>query len=449
MKGITLILFALLRTMFMGLFPCIIDSNTYADDAKIIYGALQNQVSSKAVLMNLFGDGSKFGKPVNNIGLKGYMFLARLQPNWNLGFRPEGVTGVGTAGNQGLKNSTVFLKYAYVPVTITGPANKLTQGEGKAFMQAKALEAKFDMEDLISHLNVIVAGCQRGGQLATVSAAGAGSFTADNAGNLPGSLYLRVGQPIDTNAVGGGALTLNAAVITAINYATRVVTVPGTAVNGEAVTLAGESSLTTGAFPATMEGLVSLVSDTGAIQGLNPATAGQQAWSSYKEDMGNVDLSPPSLMRLLQFVKNQSGLDPDMFLVPSAQTNQYVKIATTTLRYDVAQGGTGSVGKKALDLGFTVFDFAGKPMIEDKDLLPDRIYAGASDTMKKFEAVPLSMADDDAGEWVRMSGSNGLADAVGGILRWYLNIGTTQRSAWGVQYNHTVPAKFLTQPPTK
>jgi hypothetical protein len=448
MKTGMLLIFALLRTMFFGLMPGIVDTTTFADDAKIIYGALQNQVSSKAVIMNLFGDGSKFGKPINEIGILGYKFLARLQPNWRLGFRPEGTTGVGTAGNQGLKNATVLLKYAYVPVTITGQAENLTKGDGKAFMQAKALEAKFDMEDIISHLNVIVAGCQRGGELARVTAPAAGSFTASNAGNLPGAIYLRVGMPIDTNAVGGGALTLSSAVITAINYATRLVTVPGTALNGEAVTLGGEAALTVGTFPATMECLLSLVSDTGSIQGLDPSVAGQQSWASYVEDMAAGTIAPQSIMRLLQMVKNSGGADPDMILTSSAQTNQYVGIATTTLRYDVVSSA-GGVGKKALDLGFTVFDFAGKPMIEDKDMLPDRLYAGASSTMKKFEAVPLSMADDQAGQWTRLTGASGIADAIGGLLRWYLNIGTLQRSAWGVQTNYAVPAKFLTTPPTR
>lgn len=425
----------------------IVDTTSYLADAKIIYGALQEQVSTLAAIMNLFGDGSKFGKPINQIGVRGYTFLCRLTPNWNMGYRKEGVGGVGSAGNQGLQNSTVNLKYAYCPITITGQAENLTKGEAKAFMQAKALEAKFDMKDIVSHVNVVVAGAERGGQLAQVAAPAAGSFTADNAGLLPGALYLRNNQVIMAAPVGGGAASLSGATITAINYATRAITHNGgLATAGHAVALDQEYPILAADFPMTAEGLVSLISDTTSIQGLDPALAANAAWASLLKDMGAATLSSALIHELKTFVKNRGGEDVDMFLFPSAQINQLVSIATQTLRFDVNVGK--GVGKKALDLGFTVFDYAGTPIIEDKDLRTDRIYAGASEMMKKFEAIPLSMADDEAGSWTRVSGANGIADAVAGLLRWYHNIGIVQRSAWGVYKNFAVPTDFQTTPPT-
>src|SRR5215469_989790 len=88
-----------------------VDTTTYLPDMKIVYGAIQEQVSTLPAVMNLFGDGSKFGKPINNVGVRGYVFLARVQPNWGMGFRPESTTGVGTAGNQNFTNATVTLRY--------------------------------------------------------------------------------------------------------------------------------------------------------------------------------------------------------------------------------------------------------------------------------------------------------------------------------------------------
>ena len=76
-----------------------VDTTTYLPDAKVVYGAVQEQVSTLPAVMNLFGDGSKFGKPINNVGIRGYTFLARVKPNWNMGYRPEGTTGVGVAGH--------------------------------------------------------------------------------------------------------------------------------------------------------------------------------------------------------------------------------------------------------------------------------------------------------------------------------------------------------------
>jgi hypothetical protein len=427
-----------------------VDTTTYLNDAKNVYGKLQEQISTLAALMNLFGNGGKFGKPINEAGIKGWTFGARLTPNFNMGYRPEGTTGVGTAGNQGLKQGTAYLKYAYVPITITGQAENLTKGQARAFMQAKALEAKFDMKDIVSHVNVVFAGAEPGGQLAQVAAApapGAGTFTADNAGGLPGALYLRVGMPIDTNAVGGGALTVDSSIISAINYATRAVThATGTALAGEAVSLADEAALTTGTFPYTADGLVKIVAATGALNGLNPATSGEERWSSFVYDNYGSDLSSQLIQMLLSMVKNRSGENPDCLLFPSAQINQLVGFATTELRFDVASAN--AVGKRALDLGFTVYQYGGKPIIEDKDLRNDRIFAGASDLMKKFEAIPLSMADDEAGSWTRIIGANGIADATAALLRWYHQFTTLQRSAWGCIKNLSVPDWYLNNPAT-
>jgi hypothetical protein len=428
-----------------------VDTTTYLADAKIVYGAIQEQVSTLAAIMNLFGDGSKFGKPVNNLGIRGYVFLARVQPNWNMGYRAEGTTGVGLAGNQGLTNSTVTLRYAYVPITITGQAENLTKGESRAFMQAKALEAKFDMKDIVSHVNVVVIGAEPGGQLAQVTAAGAGNpFTVSGVGLLPNAIYLRVGMPVDAIPVGGGAPAFTNQKITAINYATDSVTVAGAAAaNNNAIALAGEYPQTAVVNDSwlTANGFMNLVNSSGVVQGIDPSV--YPAWQSYLQDVGGATLSSPLLQQLRQFIKNRGGVDPNMFIFPSAQINQYVSIAFQTIRFDITnEGPAAKVGKKALDLGFNVFDYAGLPIIEDKDARPDRIFAGDTEMMKKFEAIPLSLAEDEAGTWTRIIGANGIADAVAGLLRWYHNIGLLQRSAWGRLQNFAVPTNFQLVPPT-
>lgn len=424
-----------------------VDSTTYLADAKNIYGAIQDQVSTLAAFMNLLENGP-MGEPVSNIGLRGYTFLARLAPNWNMGYRPEGTSGVGTAGNQGLAQATVALKYAYVPITITGQAENLTKGNAKAFMQAKALEAKFDMKDIVSHVNVVMVGAERGGQLAQVLTAGAGSIVCDTAGNLPGAIYLRVGMPIDAGPVGGGTLTVTNRTITAINYATQTVThATDTANVGDAVNLQGSFPASSANFPYTAEGLVSLVDSTGSRQGLNPATTGQSSWASFVQDVGGVDLSSQLIHEQIAFTKNRSGEDPDIGIFPSAQINRLVGIATQTLRFDVNAAG-GKTGQKALDLGFPAFSYAGRTIIEDKDARTDRTYWGKAAMMRKFEGVPLSLAEDEAGTWTRIVASGGIADASAGLLRWYHQLGLMQRSAWSVYKNFTVPGAFQTQPAT-
>ena len=428
-----------------------VTTTTFLADMKTIYGMIKDQVSTEAAFMNLLDDGTKFAKKRNDLGVRGYTFLARLRPNFNMGFRPESDTvGVGSAGHQGLGNSTVTLKYGYVPETITGQAENLSKGEAKAFMQAKALEVSYSTKDMVSHMNVLCVGADRGGQLASVAAspaAGAGTFYADNASGFAGAIYLRVGMPIDTYTVGGEASpAVTASVITAINYATRLVThTTGTADSADAVTLGGESC-TTGNYPTTMEGLISLVSDSGSIQGLNPSSSGEESWASYMEDAAGDDLTATMMHQLRSFVKNRSGATPDMFYFPSAQISRLVKFATQNYRFET--NSPKKIGKKALSLGFDVFDYAGLPIIEDKDARPDRIFCGASEAMLKFEAMPLGLADDEAGAWTRLIATTGVVDAVVGLLRTYINLGVLQRAAWGCIKNLSVESKYLDQPQT-
>jgi hypothetical protein len=115
------------------------------------------------------------------------------------------------------------------------------------------------------------------------------------------------------------------------------------------------------------------------------------------------------------------------------------------LYYRTDQGG---LGKKAIDLGFTTFELAGDAIVEEKDFWPGRVISMDSEMVKKFEAVPLSMAEDEAGSWTRVSGNAGVADAVQGLLRWYHQIGTLQRSAAGSLTGCLIPAAFVGAPPT-
>lgn len=422
-----------------------VDTTTFLADFKNVYGGIIEQINTARVFFNLLQKGP-MDSPISTIGGRGYTFLARTARNWRLGYRPEGTTGVGAAGNTGLAQSTVTLTYAYAPEVMTGQAINLSKGAERAFMAAKALELKYDMLDLMAHINVVMVGAERGGQLAQVLTAAAGSFVASTVGGLPGALYIISGMYVDAGAVGGGALTTTANLVSAVNYTTNTVTLTtaDTLTVGDAVYLAGEAAPTTGAFPYTAEGLISLIAATGARQGLNPATAGQTSWQSLTQDVGGQDISSQSIQEQISITSARSGEDPDLGIFPPAQTNMLTKIATTTLRFETAPNG--GVAKKALDLGFRTYSYGGRTIVEDKDCRQDRTFWGKADKLRLFEAIPLSMADDDAGEWTRLIASGSVADAIGGLVRGYHQLGIMQRSAWSVYTNYSVPPAFLATP---
>ncbi len=431
-----------------------VSTTTISGDFKNVYGeGLKNQIGQAAVIFNLFKDGKQFAKPITTIGANGYTFGCRLKRNYQLGYRPEGTTGVATSGNQGVQQGTVVLKYAYIPHVLTGQATNLSVGQYRAFMAAKALELEYDTKDLLEHINVVVAGAERGGQLAQALNTSA-TVIASRAGGLPGALYLQVGMPVSAGPVGGGTLTTGstdpANIITAISYDavagdTVTLTTADSLTSGDAIYLGGEASPTTGAFPYTAEGFHSLIAATGSRQGLNPATAGQEAWTSYAANAGGVDLTSQTMDELIQFVENRGGETVDCLFFPSAQINQLVNLGTKELRYNV--DNPNGIGKRALDLGFTTYTYGGRTIIKDKHIRNDRIWAMNSDCMAHFVAIPLSMADDEAGQWTRVIGSSAsIAAAIASLMRLYHQIGILQRSAAGYVNNLSVPIAFQINP---
>lgn len=81
------------------------------------------------------------------------------------------------------------------------------------------------------------------------------------------------------------------------------------------------------------------------------------------------------------------------------------------------------------------------------NLRPNHLYIGKSGTLVKFDESPLALANDGAGEWTRVIGTSGIADAVAGLYRHYFQVATTHRSAWGKATNLTIPEFWIDKPP--
>jgi hypothetical protein len=61
---------------------------------------------------------------------------------------------------------------AKLPPRPKRPPKQATARELRDAIAAKALELKYDMLDLMAHINVVMVGAERGGQLAQICASG-------------------------------------------------------------------------------------------------------------------------------------------------------------------------------------------------------------------------------------------------------------------------------------
>lgn len=165
------------------------------------------------------------------------------------------------------------------------------------------------MRQLVTNGDGIVAQCASGGASTTVSLTASPSgtawgFDALQRGWLYVGLPVDIGTTADTDTLATGAVITGVSEVAAtptITTATSVTTIAGT----HNVYIANPNS-TTGANPE-LNGLRNLVNTTGALGGLNPATAGEEFWQAARRDTTTSVFSLDLVLDLQRAVMQKSA----------------------------------------------------------------------------------------------------------------------------------------------
>lgn len=374
---------------------------------EIYQGDIQSQVHSETVALKRI---ERSGNGVRSeVGGKYVVFPIKTRRNHGIGSRNE-LEQLPRAGQQGFARGTVSLKYDYGRVRVSGQVMDLADTNAQAFSDAMDLEMSGLKDDLLKNANRQVYGTNLG-TLATVTADGANTVTVDSV------KYLEVGMQIDIVDPANGAATAADRQITAINEDTKVVTYNG----ADAVAVAGNILVRQGNWNREVTGLAALVTSTGALFGIDPAT--EPLWKATVDANGGTTrpLSESLMINMTDKVRSKGG-KTSLILTSLGVRRAYFNLLKTERRFTNTKDFEGGFTGLAFHNGREI------PVIEDLDA-PDN-------TMYFLDESKITVYQDHDWEWMNRDGSTWKwvtdYDAYEAVINKYWEIGTNQRNAHAV-----------------
>jgi len=385
------------------------DLTTVNGILKEVYeGGINNQLSEERVTIKRIEQTAE-GTSTDAVGGKYVVFPVRISRNAGISYRAEN-TALAPAGNQGLKSAQENLRYGYGRVRLTGQLIDLAASKPQAFANAMDVEMDGLKNDIARDENVIAYGHIDG-----AVASGIRSKVASIAGQVvtvDSTNLLEVGMVVDfvnagTPVAGGTAVT-----ITAINTPTTF-TVGGTA----PTTVAGNYVVRTGDWDKEPHGLNKIVSATGALHGLDPATTG--VWKST-QDTTTATLTEIAMVTNCDAVRRAGGTSgPSVIFASFGVRRAYFSLMQQLRRYIAPKEWTGGLIGLAFNYGKEI------PVVEDRDC-PDKNMFGLKESELKIwrdERWHWEQKDHSILKWVTDY------DAYEALMKQYWQLGTHTRNA--------------------
>ena len=399
------------------------DLTTYDKALKEDYSpTVVNQLYTKTVTLKRIRKG--------NEELEGREFVIPLATKMSEGVGSRGSTSstLPTPGSAGYDNAILGPKYHWGEIQVSKVVIEHTKGTKGAWVKALDSEtaslAKTMVRDanrqlwndgtgLISRCgittaaNVVVLGT-------LVAGIGPDGFRA------LGNAQLRVGMNVDILTRSNGAVIATNRLITAINVSANTITINGAAVTTAATDGVYRAGNKSGATNYEAQGFRSIVSDTGALEGLDPATPGQEFWASTDLSNGGTNRTISEL--LMQSMVDAIDLagDGETSLIVSSHgvRRSYFNLLVSLKRF---------VKPMTLEGGFDALDFNGKAFVVDKDARANSIYFIDESHLKIYELTKPSWMDDEGSVLKWDQGTGYVA-----VYNWFMNFGTDERNAHGL-----------------
>lgn len=351
-----------------------------------------------------------------------------------IGDRAEFAT-LPTTGNQRWLRATYNLVNKYAQIGLSGPSIAASSKDAGAFLRVLKSEVDGATLDLKKDCARQVYG-NGDASIVPVTSLTSGGGTATIVMVVAqevldkGQLY--VGMNIDIGTLANPVLRNPASsfgTITAITLSTNSVTV-ASASGGNFGTPAGtdfifrQGNALVSAVSNEMSGLQGLVSTTAAtiFGGINPATAGQEAWDASRATSASV--SQDALQQLWAKVRRLSGEEPSLLVGSYGFRRQYFNTLQSQVRYQTPTKLAG---------GFEALDFNGLPLVADHEAPYGKAYF-LNEKHLKIYAINAQGGTDFA--WMNLDGAvlSRVAnqDAYQAVLHRYMQLGTDKRDAHGV-----------------
>lgn len=299
--------------------------------------------------------------------------------NNGVGFRAEGAK-LPDAGSQQYKESTGIVKYLYGSIEITGPTIEAMRNDKGAFIRAVESEMKGLVKDLKD---------QRARALFGDGTGKLGTFAVNTSTNtlaVDKIKYFQVGMLIDI-VNNSNVVTQTARKITNINKSTKRITISGAAVT----TAATDYAVLTGDLNNEAMGLGGIMSQTLALQGINPS---QNPWWVPNLVSNGGSLRPISqlLMRNSIDLSELEGGKIDWIT-----TSYGVRAALETLM----QQNVRFVKPMTLEGGHNVLEYDGLPIFVDRYHESNRMFFLDKSELDLYQMCDFKWMEDDKGAALR------------------------------------------------
>lgn len=379
---------------------------------EIYQGRLQTQLQNETVGMRRIeqsGDGVE-----SQVGGKYVTFPLKISRNQGIGYRNE-LEQLQAAGQAGYTNVRIGLKYGYGRLRLSGQLMELATSNSQAFANAMDLEVSGLKEDVAKDQNRIFYG-DGVGTLATITSA-----TGPLATFVVGSTqYLEVGQVIDiatSSTVSTPIANGTARTISAINTSTKTVTVSGTA---NLTVVVGNVVTRTGNWGREPNGLASIVTNTGTLHNVDPATV--PAWKAVVDANGGTGraLSEALMIANVDAVRINGG-KTSLLLTTLGVRRAYFNLLQAQRRFTGSANFEGGFSGLAFSAG------AGKdiPLVEDVDCPAGTIFGLDESSLKVYRDQDWHFLNRDGSMWKWVHDY----DAYEAVLAKYWEIATNRRNA--------------------
>jgi len=371
---------------------------------EIYEGKIVNQLQDEAVgfrRIEQTSDGVE-----ETTGGKYVTFPIKTKRNAGIGYRNESEL-LPTAGQQGYANVRTGLKYGYGRVKLTGQTMELAEKNYQAFASALDLEMDGLKTDLTKDSARIF--YQDGlGTLAVITADGANTVTVASV------QYLEVGMMVDI--MNGATVVASNRQITAINKATKVVTYDG----ADALAANGYLLVRTGNYNREPNGLASIVTATGLLFNVDPAT--EPSWAATVDANGGVNraLSEGLMISTVDTVRTLGG-KPSLILTSLGVRRAYFNLLSQQRQYTTTQEFAG--GFKGL--AFAAGQNGDIPVVTDIDAPPNTMYILDESSLKVYRSSDWSWMQRDGTIWKWVHDY----DSYEAVLHKYWEMGVNRRNA--------------------
>lgn len=393
---------------------------------KDVYGDINEQINNATPAL----DGIKStARNITQVGGLGVKFVAHVGRNTGIGARGED-EDLPEAGNQQYVDGQTGLKSFYGSVRLTGQVMAQASQNYQTFADVTAEEIERIRDDIAKDQNRQIFG-DGTGTLASLTAAASASatLTVDNV------KYVHIGMRVDVvdiSATGSSstATILNAggyATVTGINKTTKVITLDKsvTAAVGDALVRSNSTATATvNNWKKEWTGFGAIISDTGVLCGIDPATT--PAWAAHTKDIsvGGVaqQITEEDMIGMVTDIA-EDGDKPDVIWTDHGSWNGYWKALEENRRYvnkvDL-QGGNRS-------LGFAT-EFGDLPFKADFDAPEGKMWFVNSKKVNLNTNRGWEWIDEDGSKWKQVP----RRDAFIAYLRNYSEVSTYRRNTHGV-----------------